>query len=156
VPKTDAATCSICGAIADGPADNSRFREVSPFAKLVGVAGESGVFLDDLTAYSPANFGAAFMSVRNGRREVWLVLLADDLDDDHKADVLAFCLATIADPDADLDESGNTYVGVCRERQPLTKATPATHPGHLAWHILQRCGRATMPFTLDTGLIRMT
>jgi hypothetical protein len=63
--------------------------------------------------------------------------LTDDLDDDLRADVLAFGIAVLVGTPEILEKSPDGVLGISRQRLPQAD----NGPGNLAWHMVQTCGR---------------
>ncbi|RDI34822.1 hypothetical protein [Lentzea flaviverrucosa] len=63
--------------------------------------------------------------------------LTDDLDDDLRADVLAFGIAVLVGTPEVLEKSPDGVLGISRQRLPQAD----NGPGNLAWHMVQTCGR---------------
>jgi hypothetical protein len=76
--------------------------------------------------------------------------LTDDLDDDLRADVLAFGIAVLAGTPEILDQSEDGILGINRQRLPQAD----NGPGNLAWHMLQTCGRESPSTTFRLMIIQ--
>lgn len=76
--------------------------------------------------------------------------LTDDLDDDLRANVLAFGLAVLVGTLDILDESPDGVLGISRQRLPQAD----NGLGNLAWHMLQTCGRESPSTTFRPMIIQ--
>ncbi|GAB2811389.1 hypothetical protein [Lentzea nigeriaca] len=103
-----------------------------PAARSIGLAGLVGLGSD-----------------KNGEPQC-MIGLSDDLDDDLRADVLAYGLAVLVGTPEILDESPDGILGISRERLPQAD----NGPGNLAWHMLQTCGRESPSTTFRLMVIQ--
>ncbi|GAA4410171.1 hypothetical protein ACFQV2_12750 [Actinokineospora soli] len=111
----------------------------NPFERILALACEIEVDVFDLPADTCGHgfAGAVAVGIDEKNQLRGLVGLADDLDNDLKADTLAFGIAVFAgEPDRIMATAGAS-LGIGRERQPAA----SKGPGHLAWHMLYSCGR---------------
>ncbi|SMC54045.1 hypothetical protein SAMN05660733_00363 [Lentzea albidocapillata] len=76
--------------------------------------------------------------------------LTDDLDDDLRADVLAFGIAVLVGTPEVLGNSPDGVLGISRQRLPQAD----NGPGNLAWHMLQTCGRESPSTTFRLMIIQ--
>jgi hypothetical protein len=146
--------CPDCGValkatfteVADDYPENSPLREATPFLRLCALAASVNVGVFNMA--EAQSFGLAGVlglgTVQDGQRHA-AIGLADGIDEDLRTDVLAFGLAVFA-ADADVIMSrADGCLGISQERlEPAKKGV-----GHLAWHMLNTCGRDSPSATFD-------
>jgi hypothetical protein len=123
----------------------------TPVARLLALAMGTGVRVVDVSAaHSVGLAGLVGVSLDNDGEPLCSIGLADDLDDDLRADVLAFDLAVLAGTPEILDASRDGILGISRQRLPQA----SNGPGNLAWHMLQPCGRESPSTTFRLMIIQ--
>lgn len=138
----DAAMCPVCGLVpASGP--GSLVRDpllATPDARLRALAVEVGIqVFDDLTGNGSDGIGGAAAVVADECGDVHqLVWVAQGLEDGLRADVLAFAIALVADPDDPVGCARASRIGIGAERVPVWDRV-----GHVAWHLAASCGRVS-------------
>lgn len=117
----------------------------TPLASLTVLAVDSGVDLSDLPEpAAQTGFAGAVAAWRTPDGYSGLLMLAPDLDNGLRADVLAFGLALLDKPEQ-VVAAPRGRVGIRLERLP---AAPKGN-GHVAWHVAARCGRRTESATFE-------
>ncbi|ASR36504.1 hypothetical protein BAY61_17510 [Prauserella marina] len=149
----EGAPCPVCGvpvgrrppyAPEHSPIDDPML--TTPSAKLCAVALEGQIRVFDVPVEASEGFGGAVAAGMDDDGSVrGMVGLAEDLDDDLRADVLAFGIAVLAGAMNVVTRSPNGYLAIGRTRLP---AAP-TGVGHLAWHMARTCGRDTPSATFE-------
>jgi hypothetical protein len=123
----------------------------TPVAKLLALAMGTGVRVFDIpVARSVGLAGLVGVNVSADGEAQCSIGLTDDLDDDLRADVLAFGLAVLVGTPELLEESPDGVLGISRERLPQA----GNGPGNLAWHMLQTCGRESPSTTFRLMIIQ--
>ncbi|MDX8033259.1 hypothetical protein SK803_23830 [Lentzea sp. BCCO 10_0856] len=123
----------------------------TPVARLLALAMGTGVRVFDIAAERSVGL-AGLVGVGSGPdgEPQCSIGLTDDLDDDLRADVLAFGLAVLVGTPEVLDESPDGVLGISRERLPQA----GNGAGNLAWHMLQTCGRESPSTTFPLMIIQ--
>jgi hypothetical protein len=123
----------------------------TPVARLMALAMGTGVRVFDVpAAHSVGLAGLVGVSSDNNGEPLCSIGLTDDLDDDLRADVLAFGLAVLVGTPEILDESPDGILGISRQRLPQAD----NGPGNLAWHMLETCGRESPSATFRLMIIQ--
>jgi len=123
----------------------------TPVAKLLALAMGTNVRVFDIpVARSVGLAGLVGVSADAEGEPQCSIGLTDDLDDDLRADVLAFGLAVLVGTPELLEESPDGVLGISRERLPQA----GNGPGNLAWHMLQTCGRESPSTTFRLMIIQ--
>ena len=123
----------------------------TPVARLLALAMGTGIRVFDVpAAHSVGLAGLVGVSSDNNGEPQCSIGLTDDLDDDLRADVLAFGLAVLVGTPEILDESPDGVLGINRQRLPQA----GNGPGNLAWHMLQTCGRESPSTTFQLMIIQ--
>ena len=123
----------------------------TPVARLLALAMGTGVRVFDVpAAHSVGLAGLVGVSSDKDGEPQCSIGLTDDLDDDLRADVLAFGLAVLVGTPEILDESLGGILGISRQRLPQA----SNGPGNLAWHMLQTCGRESPSTTFRLMIIQ--
>ncbi|MET8763135.1 hypothetical protein [Lentzea sp. NPDC004782] len=123
----------------------------TPVAKLLALAMGTDVRVFDIPAARSAGLaGLVGVNVGADGEPQCSIGLTDDLDDDLRADVLAFGLAVLVGTPEILGESPDGVLGISRERLPQA----GNGPGNLAWHMLQTCGRESPSTTFRLMIIQ--
>lgn len=138
--------CPVCGpAFMSGPSSVVRDPLLTTAeARLRAVAMESGIeIFDDLPEEDGVGGAAAVERFPDGlHRLAWV---AEGLDDALRADVVAFLIALLADPDDPVRQAPGSRIGVWCER--LAPAPDGV--GHVAWHMAAACGRVSPSTTFE-------
>ena len=123
----------------------------TPTARLLALAMGTGTRVFDVPAARSAGLAGlvGVGSDQHGEPEC-MIGLTDDLDDDLRADVLAFGLAVLVGTPEILEESPDGVLGISRQRLPQAD----NGPGNLAWHMLQTCGRESPSTTFRLMIIQ--
>ncbi|WP_319975528.1 hypothetical protein [Lentzea sokolovensis] len=123
----------------------------TPVARLLALAMGTGIRVFDVPAARSVGLAAlvGVGSDKDGELQC-SIGLTDDLDDDLRADVLAFGLAVLVGTPEILDESPDGVLGISRQRLPQAD----NGPGNLAWHMLQMCGRESPSATFRLMIIQ--
>lgn len=140
-------TCPVCGTPPLGPGPGSMVRDpllTTPEARLHALAMEVGIeVFDDLPRADGIGGAAAVFEFPDERlRVAWTT---EGLDDGLRADVLAFLIALLTDPDDPVRHTPGSRVGVRSQR----RAAAPDGVGHVAWHLAAGCGRVTRSATFD-------
>lgn len=123
----------------------------TPVAKLMALAMGTNIRVFDVpAAHSVGLAGLVGVSLGEDDEPQCSIGLTDDLDDDLRADVLAFGLAVLVGTPEILDESPDGVLGISRQRLPQA----GNGPGNLAWHMLQTCGRESPSTTFRLMIIQ--
>lgn len=123
----------------------------TPVARLLALAMGAGVRVFDVPAARSVGLaGLVGVSLAKDGEPQCSIGLTDDLDDDLRADVLAFGLAVLVGTPEILDESSGGILGISRQRLPQA----GNGPGNLAWHMLQTCGRESPSTTFRLMIIQ--
>lgn len=123
----------------------------TPVARLMALAMGTGTRVFDVpAAHSVGLAGLVGVSSDDNGEPQCSIGLTDDLDDDLRADVLAFGLAVLVGTPEVLEESPDGVLGISRERLPQA----GNGPGNLAWHMLQTCGRESPSTTFRLMVIQ--
>lgn len=149
----DTLPCPVCGVtVRRDAASNTEGNNIddpmlaTPVARLYAVAAEAGVVVGDIPPDESDGFAGAVAVGFDERSEMHgMVYLAEDLDDDLRADVLAFGIAVLVGDSACVVDTPNRCIGIGRERLPAARKGV----GHLAWHMLRSCGRDTYSATFE-------
>ncbi|WP_434446829.1 hypothetical protein [Lentzea sp. E54] len=123
----------------------------TPVARLMALAMGTDIRVFDVPAERSVGLAGlvGLGSDKNGEPKC-MIGLTSGLDDDLRADVLAFGLAVLVGTPEILDESPDGILGISRHRLPQ-----ADHgPGNLAWHMLQTCGRESPSTTFQLMIIQ--
>ncbi|WP_285503395.1 hypothetical protein [Actinokineospora sp. NBRC 105648] len=132
----------------DRDEDNAFLTEelMTPVGRLYDVADKAHIIVFDVTAEDAEGYaGAVGIGFDEQDTRFGLVGLAEDLDDDLRADVLSFGIAAVVGDAARIMAATDGYLAIERTRRPAAQAGV----GHLAWHIARSCGRATPSATFD-------
>ena len=123
----------------------------TPVARLMALAMGTDVRVFEVPVAQSAGL-AGLVGVGTGENGApqCKIGLTDDLDDDLRADVLAFGIAVLVGTPEILDESPDGVLGISRERLPQA----GNGPGNLAWHMLQTCGRESPSTTFRLMIIQ--
>ncbi|MGW6929826.1 hypothetical protein ACWGE0_07125 [Lentzea sp. NPDC054927] len=123
----------------------------TPVARLMALAMGTDVRVFDVPAARSVGLAGlvGLGSDKDGEPQC-MIGLTDDLDDDLRADVLAFGLAVLVGTPEVLDESPDGVLGISRQRLPQA----GNGPGNLAWHMLQTCGRESPSTTFRLMVIQ--
>jgi hypothetical protein len=123
----------------------------TPLARMMALAMGTDVRVFEVPAAHSAGL-AGLVGVGSGPdgEPQCKIGLTDDLDDDLRADVLAFGLAVLVGTPEVLDESPDGVLGISRQRLPQA----GNGPGNLAWHMLQTCGRESPSATFRLMIIQ--
>lgn len=123
----------------------------TPVARLMALAMGTGTRVVDVpAAHSVGLAGLVGVGSDEDGEPQGMVGLTDDLDDDLRADVLAFGLAVLVGTPEILSESPDGILGISRERLPQADKGA----GNLAWHMLQTCGRESPSTTFRLMIIQ--
>jgi len=123
----------------------------TPVARLMALAMETNVRVFDVPAQRSLGLAGLVGAGSDGNGDPRCSIgLTDDLDDDLRADVLAFGIAVLVGTPELLDESPDGVLGISRERLEQHESGP----GNLAWHILQTCGRESPSTTFRLLVIQ--
>lgn len=123
----------------------------TPTARLLALAMGTNVRVFEVpAAHSVGLAGLVGLGSDEDGEPQCKIGLTDDLDDDLRADVLAFGLAVLVGTPEILDESPDGVLGISRERLPQA----SNGPGNLAWHMLQTCGRESPSTTFRLMIIQ--
>ncbi len=123
----------------------------TPVARLMALAMGTGTRVFDVpAAHSVGLAGLVGVGEDDHGEPLCSIGLTDDLDDDLRADVLAFGLAVLVGTPEVLDASPDGVLGISRERLPQA----GNGPGNLAWHMLQTCGRESPSTTFRLMVIQ--
>lgn len=140
------APCPVCGpTLPPGPGAVVQDPLLTtPDARLRALAVGAGIqVFDDLKGDGGDGIGGAaavvFDDDGQAHRLVWV---AEGLADELRADVLAFAIALVADPDDPVGRTPAGRVGIGSDRLPAA----GDGVGHVAWHLAAACGR-TSPST---------
>ncbi|PXY22326.1 hypothetical protein BAY60_20870 [Prauserella muralis] len=133
----------VTGAGGDSPLDDPLL--TTPAARLCAVALQAGIQVFDVPADAcPGLAGTVGATSGSG-----LLGLADDLDDDLRADVLAFGIAVLAAAPSAVSSAPEGYLAIGRTRLPAARGGV----GHLAWHMARTCGRDTPSATFELAAL---
>jgi hypothetical protein len=123
----------------------------TPTAKLLALAMGTGIRVFEVpAAHSAGLAGLVGLGSDEDGQPQCKIGLTDDLDDDLRADVLAFGIAVLVGTPEILDESPDGVLGISRQRLPQA----GNGPGNLAWHMLQTCGRESPSTTFRLMIIQ--
>ncbi|MGI5500078.1 hypothetical protein [Lentzea sp. CA-135723] len=123
----------------------------TPMARLMALAMGTNIRVFDLPAkHSIGLAGLVGVDLDAPGGPVCKIGLTDDLDDDLRADVLAFGIAVLVGTPELLGESEDGVLGISRERLPQAR----NGPGNLAWHMLETCGRKAPSTTFRLMVIQ--
>jgi hypothetical protein len=123
----------------------------TPIARLLALAMGTGTRVFDVPAADSVGLaGLVGVSSGDNGEPQCSIGLTDDLDDDLRADVLAFGLAVLVGTPEILDDSPDGVLGISRQRLPQA----GNGPGNLAWHMLQTCGRESPSTTFKLMIIQ--
>lgn len=112
--------------------------------RLHRVAAEVGIAVIEHPSVKETGCAAA-LSIDQDLESSQVIMLADDLDDALRADVMAFGFAVLgAIPDT-IADSPDGYLLVGRQRRP----TSPDSVSHVAWHIARLFGHYTYCTTFD-------
>lgn len=146
----DMLPCYVCGWTFGHREDGRRTEDsdpsLTPYERMRAVAKEADVEVLDVPADVCGDEFAGYVAVGfTSDGEIrGLIGLAEDLDDDLRADVVAFGLATFV---GDLESITTTKTGgLGIGRVPLPTATRV---GHLAWHMVRSSGRYARSTTFE-------
>lgn len=135
----------------DGDASINDPLLTTPVARLMALAMGTDVRVFDVpTARGAGLAGLVGLGLDEDGEPRPTIGLADDLDDDLRADVLAFGLAVLVGTPEILGESPDGVLGISRERLPQAD----NGPGNLAWHMVQTCGRESPSTTFQLMIIQ--
>jgi hypothetical protein len=153
--RQDTGRCPDCGVplvphladSGDGRPDGDPLREATLLLRLTALAKQAGVVdVFDMSVQSCAGLaGAIAIGIDKDGNLRATIGLADDLNDELRADVLAFGVAVFVGEPTLLTSRPNGLLGLGRERLLPAKRGP----GHLAWHMLYSCGRTTVSATFE-------
>lgn len=133
----------VTGAGSDSPLDDPLLS--TPVARLCAVALQADIQVFDVPADTcPGLAGTVGAGPGGG-----LLGLADDLDDDLRADVLAFGIAVLAAASSTVGSAPEGYLAIGRSRLPAARGGI----GHLAWHMARTCGRDTPSATFELAAL---
>ncbi|WP_143035955.1 hypothetical protein [Lentzea fradiae] len=123
----------------------------TPTARLMALAMGTDIRVVDLPAdHSVGLAGLVGIGSDEDGEPRSTIGLTDDLDDDLRADVLAFGLAVLVGTPEVLAESPDGILGISKERLPQAD----NGPGNLAWHMLQTCGRESPSTTFRLMILQ--
>ncbi|WP_439660240.1 hypothetical protein ACSHWB_01300 [Lentzea sp. HUAS TT2] len=123
----------------------------TPVARLMALAmGTDTRVIDVPVERSVGLAGLVGLSSGANGEPQCMIGLTDDLDDDMRADVLAFGLAVLVGTPEILEKSPDNILGISRERLPQAD----NGPGNLAWHMVQTCGRESPSTTFRLMVIQ--
>lgn len=123
----------------------------TPTARLMALAMDTNVRVFEVpAAHSVGLAGLVGLGSDEHGEPQCKIGLTDDLDDDLRADVLAFGLAVLVGTPEILGESPDGVLGISRQRLPQA----GNGPGNLAWHMLQTCGRESPSTTFRLMVIQ--
>lgn len=123
----------------------------TPTARLMALAMGTGIRVFEVpAAHSAGLAGLVGLGSDDDGEPQCKIGLTDDLDDDLRADVLAFGIAVLVGTPEILDESPDGVLGISRERLPQAN----NGPGNLAWHMVQTCGRESPSTTFRLMIIQ--
>lgn len=146
-------TCPVCG-VRMGPKVGGNGGESpiddpllpTPVARLYAVAAQAGIRVFDMSPQLSEGFaGTVAVGVEHDGELSCMVGLAEDLDDELRADVLAFGIAVLAGATPLVESTPDGFLCIGRNRLP----SAATGPGHLAWHMVRTCGQDTSSATFE-------
>ncbi|TWE27521.1 hypothetical protein [Prauserella muralis] len=86
---------------------------------------------------------AAVLTIEKDLESGQIIMLADNLDEDLRADVIVFGFAVLGGIPEVVADSADGYILVGRERRP----TEPDSVSHVAWHVAHLCGRHTSSAT---------
>ena len=110
----------------------------TPTARLMALAMGTDIRVFEVpVAHSAGLAGLVGVGADENNEPQCKIGLTDDLDDDLRADVLAFGIAVLVGTPEILGKSPDGVLGISRQRLPQAD----NGPGNLAWHMLQTCGR---------------
>ncbi|MCR3750832.1 hypothetical protein [Lentzea californiensis] len=110
----------------------------TPTARLMALAMGTDIRVFEVpVAHSAGLAGLVGVGAGANGQPQCKIGLTDDLDDDLRADVLAFGIAVLVGTPEVLEESPDGVLGISRQRLPQAD----NGPGNLAWHMVQTCGR---------------
>jgi hypothetical protein len=122
----------------------------TPIARLMALAMGTGIRVFDVPVDRSVGLASLVgIGSDNDGEPQGMIGLTDDLDDDLRADVLAFGLAVLVGTPEILAESLGGILGIGRQRLPQAD----NGPGNLAWHMLQTCGRESRSTTCTLMII---
>jgi hypothetical protein len=120
------------------PDTTSPLAQPTPFLRLVALAGQTGIHVFDMSPEDAAGLAGAIAVGIDKEGELRATIgIAEDLDEDLRADVLAFGIAVFIGDTKKLTSRLNGVLGIGRDR--LQAASEGA--GHLAWHLLVSSGR---------------
>ncbi|GGU16167.1 hypothetical protein [Lentzea flava] len=123
----------------------------TPVARLMALAMGTDIRVFEMPAQRCIGLaGLVGLGTGTNGEPQCMIGLSDDLDDDLRADVLAYGLAVLVGTPEILDESPDGILGISRERLPQA----GNGPGNLAWHMLQTCGRESPSTTFRLMIIQ--
>jgi hypothetical protein len=123
----------------------------TPTARLMALAMGTNVRVFEVpAAHSAGLAGLVGLGADEQGEPQCTIGLTDDLDDDLRADVLAFGLAVLVGTPEVLGESPDGVLGISRQRLPQAD----NGPGNLAWHMVQTCGRESPSTTFRLMVIQ--
>jgi hypothetical protein len=155
----DARPCPDCGVQLRGPLlsrtrnnydPNGPLWKDTPLERLTAMATETDIEIIDIPKDDTNGLAGVIAAGHKDVEELHaIIFLAKDLDDDTRADVLAFAIAVFAGETDRITNQPNGYIGITRDRLPPTKQGA----GHLAWHMLWTCGRTIPSATFNLAPI---
>lgn len=152
-PDPDTVPCPVCGVtVRPDSYSESRGSNINdpllatPLARLYAVAAETNITVEDVGADVAGDLaGAVAAGIDQQGLLRGLIFLSEDLDDDLRADILAFGIALFTGEPDRITDTPNWSVGISRNRLPAA----GNGIGHLAWHMLRSCGRNTASATFE-------
>jgi hypothetical protein len=145
--------CRVCRMPMRKPSDQSHEESViddpmltTPTAQLCAAAAKVGVdVIDAPREVAGGTAGVVIIGFDEEGELHGIVAVAEDLDDDLRADAIAFGLAVfVADPERIMAAQGGFIVFSWNR---IADTEPG--PGHPARHMAFRCGRETRPATFE-------
>ncbi|WP_143027630.1 hypothetical protein [Lentzea albidocapillata] len=123
----------------------------TPTARLMALAMGTNIRVFEVpVAHSVGLAGLVGIGTDENDEPLCKIGLTDDLDDDLRADVLAFGIAVLVGTPEILGNSPDGVLGISRQRLPQAD----NGPGNLAWHMLQTCGRESPSTTFRLMIIQ--
>jgi hypothetical protein len=118
----------------------------TPLSRLSALAEHAGIDVVTMDAEGVGGLaGAIAIGLDEHGQPRTTIGVAEDLDDDLRTDVLAFCVAVVVGDTQRITSSASGCLDIRRERlEPVRQG-----PGHLAKHMLYTCGRDTPSATFD-------
>jgi hypothetical protein len=126
--------------------DNGPLWKPTPLARIWAVAEQAGMRIVDIPKNSTDGLGGAIACALDENEELrGIIFLAEDLDDNTRADILAFGMSVFVGETHRITNTPEGRIGIGRKRLQSAKKGA----GHLAWHLLQTCGRTTPSATFS-------